>query len=38
MDFRVYVVVEVPLIEKEYELLLPIDRRIHDILKIFRKF
>lgn len=37
MDFRVYVVVEVPLIEKEYELLLPIDRRIHDVLKIFRK-
>lgn len=36
MDFRVYVIVEVPLIEKKYELLVPIDRHIHDLIGILK--
>ena len=37
MDFRVYVIVEVPIIDKKYEILVPIDRRIHDLISILRK-
>ncbi len=36
MDFRVYVIVEIPLIEKRYELLVPIDRRIHDLILLLK--
>lgn len=36
MDFRVYVVLEVPLIDKKYELLVPIDRRIHDLISLLK--
>ena len=36
MDFRVYVIVEIPLIEKRYELLVPIDRRIHDLISLLK--
>lgn len=37
MDFRVYVIIEMPIIEQKYELLVPIDRRIHDLIKILKK-
>ena len=36
MDFRVYVIVEIPLIERKYELLVPIDRRIHDLIFLLK--
>lgn len=36
MNFRVYITLEVPIIEKEYELLVPIDRRIHDLISLLR--
>ena len=32
MDFRVYVILEIPILDKKYELLVPIDRRIHDLI------
>ena len=32
MDFRVYVIIEVPILEKKYELLVPIDRKINDLI------
>ena len=34
MNFRVYTILEIPILEKEYELLIPIDRRIHNIITI----
>ena len=37
MDFRVYVIIEVPIIDKKYEILVPIDRRIHDLITILKK-
>lgn len=37
MDFRVYVIVEIPVIDKKIELLLPVDRRMHDILAILKR-
>ena len=37
MDFRVYIVLEVPIIEKKYELLVPIDRKINDLINILKK-
>ena len=36
MDFRVYIILEVPTFDKEYELLVPIDRRIHDLVKLLK--
>lgn len=36
MNFRVYVILEVPIIDKKYELLVPIDRRIHDLIKLLK--
>ncbi len=36
MDFRVYVTLEVPILDEKYELLVPIDRRIHDLVDILR--
>ena len=35
-DFRVYVIIEMPILDKKYELFLPIDRRIHDIIRILK--
>lgn len=32
MDFRVYVIIEVPILDKKYDLFVPVDRRIHDII------
>ena len=37
MDFKVYIIVEVPIIEKKFEMLVPIDRRIHDIITSIKK-
>ena len=37
MDFRVYVIIEVPILDKKYELLMPIDRRIHDIIQTLKR-
>lgn len=37
MDFRVYIIVEVPILDKKYELFVPIDRRIHDLISILKK-
>jgi len=37
MEFRVYVIVEMPVLDKKYELLVPIDRRIHDLITVLKK-
>ena len=37
MNFRVYVTLEIPILDKEYELLVPVDRRIHDVLSVLKK-
>ncbi len=37
MDFRVYIVVYVPILEKKYEILVPIDRKIHDLISLLKK-
>lgn len=34
MNFRVYIMLEIPILDKKYELLVPIDRRIHDLVDI----
>ena len=36
MDFRVYVIIEVPILDRKYELFVPSDRRIHDLISILR--
>ena len=37
MDFRVYITLDVPILDEKYELLVPIDRRIHDLVDILRE-
>lgn len=37
MDFRVYVIIEIPILDRKYELFVPIDRRIHDLITIFKQ-
>ena len=37
MDFRVYVTLEVPILDTSYELLVPIDTRIHDLIELLRE-
>ncbi len=37
MDFRVYVIIEAPILDKKYELFVPSDRRIHDLISILIK-
>ena len=34
MDFRVYIIIEAPILDKKYELFVPSDRRIHDLISI----
>lgn len=34
MNFRVYVILEIPILDEEYELMIPIDRRVHDIITL----
>ena len=36
MNFRVYVTLDVPILDTSYELLVPIDRRIHDLVELLR--
>jgi len=37
MNFRVYVILEIPILDKKYELLVPIDRRIHDLITTLKE-
>ena len=37
MNFRVYIIIETPILDKKYELLVPIDRRIHELINLLRK-
>ncbi len=37
MNFRVYVIIEAPILDEKYELFIPCDRRIHDIINILKK-
>ena len=36
MDFRVYIMLEVPILDTNFELLVPIDKRIHDLINLLR--
>lgn len=36
MNFRVYIIIETPILDKKYELLVPIDRRIHELINLLR--
>ena len=36
MNFRVYVTLEIPILDKEYELLVPVDRRVHDLIAVLK--
>ena len=38
MDFRVFVIIEMPIIDRKQEMLVPIDRRIHELLKILKNY
>ena len=37
MDFRVYIALDIPILDEKYELLVPIDRRIHDLINVLRE-
>lgn len=37
MNFRVYITLDVPILDKKYELLVPIDRRIHDLVGLLKE-
>ena len=37
MNFRVFVVIEAPILDQKYELFVPVDRRIHDLIKILKE-
>ena len=37
MNFRVYIALDIPILDEKYELLVPIDRRIHDLIDILRE-
>lgn len=37
MDFRVYIILEVPILDTKYELLVPIDRRIHELINLLKE-
>ena len=37
MDFRVYVIIEMPILDKKYELFVPVDRRVHDLIRILKQ-
>lgn len=36
MSFRVYITLEIPILDKKYELLVPVDRRVHDVITILK--
>lgn len=35
-DFRVYVIIEMPILDKKYEMFIPVDRRIHDVIRVLK--
>ena len=37
MDFRVYITLDIPILDEKYELLVPIDRRIHDLVEVLKE-
>lgn len=37
MNYRVYVIIETPILDQKYELLVPIDRRIHELINLLIK-
>lgn len=37
MDFRVHVIIDAPILERKFEVLIPIDRRIHNVISILKK-
>lgn len=37
MNFRVYVIIEIPLLDRKYELLVPSDRRLHELISALKK-
>lgn len=37
MDFRVYVLIEAPILDKTFEMLVPIDRRIHEVIGALKR-
>ena len=37
MDFKVYILIEAPVLEKTYEIFAPIDRRIYELIAILQK-
>ena len=37
MNFRVYVVIEIPIIDEKYEVLIPADRRIYEVINSLKK-
>ena len=37
MNFRVYVIIEMPILDKKYELMVPVDRRIHELISLLKK-
>lgn len=37
MNFRVYIVLEAPILNEKYELLFPIDRRVHELISLMKK-
>ena len=37
MNYRVYVIIETPILDEKYELLVPIDRRIHELINLLIK-
>ena len=36
MNFREYITLDVQILDKKYELLVPIDRRIHDLIDLLK--
>ncbi len=36
MNFRVYIVLEIPILDRKYELVVPIDKRVHEIINLLR--
>lgn len=37
MNFRVYVIIETPILDRKYELLVPIDRKIYELINLLKK-
>ncbi len=37
MDFKVYILIEAPILEKTYEIFAPVDRRMYEIIALLQK-